>query len=672
MKNKIKSGDDFQRIRYDNQKISDNYFTPAKFGQTENGIIVYLYSFGAKGVCRPEDISDLIVDYSYECTCDNNVHQTAEITVKGDPKIRYIWTRWENRELRWRDSSGQGYGNIYDLLIAYRLIKTYKDPETGSIQKLDLGYFIMTGCDTAYGTTEESYKISLSGLSILLGGEYGGNVITAVNTYIFEKITYTDDTTSLRDVNKKEQSGTENKDKNSGNSSDKMNASNNSDKTDGSTDKKDSQSTLTDKTKPIKKIETVEYKCPMAITLKENQSIDPDLIYNLAVGLSSMYRTEITYQNQSHSIPVVWAVTGDGQRFWSIPYDVDFDVDIDRAGLISKVMEIGFEEGSTYWIDENRILHISSKAVKRGQLIAHWRDYSDLFVSESISFDNTGYYNTTDVFGKDNEYFARYEAPMAGQPDNVRKQNLSYDELMSNDGCRDRAEWETWKSMYGHMTTTVTLADKYIPQLINPSNRVGQPIEYMGTDGYISLYFLDKISYSQNKITLTLTVFKPMYLSEDIYLYGHDKAGNEMLDFPYITRHEILNGDTIRLYISGNDVEYGVVRLYEHNGFIKTSVHTDGSNKYVDFPITHNGTYLFEVGLYSPYFEDSGISGELTDGRKKWYEVTITDYVIPSPMEDPDPYPHPNIFVPENAHPPYIITSDGRKITAEDGGNITV
>lgn len=645
MENKIKSGDDFQRIRYDNQKIYDDYFTSAKFGQTENGIIVYLYSFGAKGVCRPEDISDLIVDYSYECTCDNNVHQTAEITVKGDPKIRYIWTRWENRELRWRDSSGQGYGNIYDLLIAYRLIKTYKDPETGSIQKLDLGYFIMTGCDTAYGTTEGSYKISLSGLSILLGGEYGGNVITAINTYIFEKITYTDDTTSLRDVNKKDETDPENTEKNK---------------------------TTSNVNKPIKNIETVEYKCPMAITLTENQSIDADLFYNLAVGSSSIYRAEVTYQNQSHSIPVVWAVTGDGQRFWSIPYDVDFDVDIDRAGLISKVMEIGFEEGSTYWIDENRILHISSRAVKRGNLIAHWRDYSDLFVSENISFDNTGYYNTTDVFGKDNEYFTRYEAPMAGQPDNVRKQNLSYDELMSNDECSDRAEWETWKSMYGHMTTTVTLADKFIPQFINPSNCVGQPIEYMGTDGYISLYFLDKISYSQNKITLTLTVFKPMYLSEDIYLYGHDKAGNEMLDFPYITRHEILNGDTIRLYISGNDVEYGVVRLYEHNGFIKTSVHTDGSNKYVDFPITHNGTYLFEVGLYSPYFEDSGISGELTDGRKKWYEVTITDYVIPSPMEDPDPYPHPNIFVPENAHPPYIITSDGRKITAEDGGNITV
>ena len=45
--------------------------------------------------------------------------------------------------------------------------------------------------------------------------------------------------------------------------------------------------------------------------------------------------------------------------------------------------------------------------------------------------------------------------------------------------------------------------------------------------------------------------------------------------------------------------------------------------------------------------------------------------MIPAITEDPDPYPHPNMFEPTDAHEPYIVTQNNNPLTTEGGIIIT-
>ena len=63
-------------------KIGSNYFDMAEFphSQTSN-IIVELYEYSHYDIKFIRDISDMVVDYSYDCTSDDNIHQTASLTL---------------------------------------------------------------------------------------------------------------------------------------------------------------------------------------------------------------------------------------------------------------------------------------------------------------------------------------------------------------------------------------------------------------------------------------------------------------------------------------------------------------------------------------------------------------------------------------------------------------
>ena len=81
-------------------------------------------------------------------------------------------------------------------------------------------------------------------------------------------------------------------------------------------------------------------------------------------------------------------------------------------------------------------------------------------------YDWNNYFNVTEVYGKDNQYYGKCDE--SGRDGNiVRKQTLSFDSIESNEECKTRAEWENWKARHRHRNLNVTIADNYIKEFKN-------------------------------------------------------------------------------------------------------------------------------------------------------------------------------------------------------------
>lgn len=401
--------------------------------------------------------------------------------------------------------------------------------------------------------------------------------------------------------------------------------------------------------------EKVEMTLPVTLSIAEGLSINGDLIYNMAMGAAAQ---DVTFMNYTAPIPLKWGKVGDGQKLWKLPYDLDFDNDIGRADELQQLMDMAFE-GATFWVDEDRVLNMSSKPTKRGGCELYWREYGNLFLSEGSSYNDDGYYNITEVYGKDNNYYAicDWSDLDGGITHFARKQVISDDTLHSNEECYARARWETYKARYGHQTWTVTIADRYIKKFNKPSKIVGKRVEYTTVDGDTNLFFLNKLSYSGNKWTMELSLFKPLYETD---LKQYDVT----LHIPEIYKHEIIDNKYIRLYVTGEDIENAIIKIYRDYGCIVAEscmVADNGKDKYVDIEIKGNGLYRFDAALYSPFYLDSGLT-------PKWYDVTIN---LPVPVRpDLNPYPHP-IFD-EGGHKPYLLDGRMRVLTDKDGNALTI
>ena len=582
-------------------KIGSNYFDMAEFphSQTSN-IIVELYEYSHYDIKFIRDISDMVVDYSYDCTSDDNIHQTASLTLHVETDDQNWFMKRENKMREWVDESSGNLRSTSWTKICYHLVKTYTNDNTGEIKKLELGYFVPTSDDYNYSPTDGTISISLSGLSALLTKEKGGGVVTYTET----KITIDPETH-----------------------------------------------------------EQVEMTLPVTLSIAEGLSIDGDLIYNMAMGAASQ---DITFMNYTAPIPLKWGQTGDGQKLWQLPYDLDFDNDIGRADELQQLMDMAFE-GATFWVDEDRVLNMSSKPTTRGGVELYWREYGNLFLSESSSYNDDGYYNITEVYGKDNNCYAICDWSHfdGGTTHFARKQIISDDTLQTNEECYARARWETYKARYGHQIWTVTIEDRYIKKFNKPSKIVGKRVEYTTVDGDTNLFFLNKLSYSGNKWTMELSLFRPLY-ETDMKQYA------VQLHTPQIYAHEIIDNKYIRLYVTGEDIENAVVKIYATDpygvdgasaGFRTESclVADNGVDKYVDIEIKGNGTYKFDAALYSPNYLDSGLTSQ-------WYTVTID---LPVPVRpDTNPYPHP-IFD-EGGHEPYLLDGHMRVLTDGNGNALTI
>lgn len=579
-------------------KIGSDYFDMTEFPQGQTGnIIVELYEYSHYDIKFVRDISKMVVDYSYDCTSDDNIHQTASLTLHVETDDQNWFMKRENKMREWVDESSGNLRSTSWTKICYHLIKTYTNDNTGEVNKLELGYFVPISDDYSYSPTDGTLSISLSGLSALLTKEKGGGVVTHTETTV----------------------------------------------------------TMNPETH-----EWEEMTLPVTLSIAEGLSIDSDLIYNMAMGAAAQ---DITFMNYTSPIPLKWGQVGDGQKLWQLPYDLDFDNDIGRADELQQLMDMAFE-GATFWVDEDRVLNMSSKPTTRGGCELYWREYGKLFLSESSSYNDDGYYNITEVYGKDNNYYAICDWSHfdGGTTHYARKQVISDDTLQTNEECMARARWETYKSRYGHQTWTVTIADRYIRKFNKPSKIVGKRIEYTTVDGDTNLFFLNKLSYSGNKWTMELSLFRPLY-ETDMRQYAMQ------LHTPEIYSHEIIDNKYIRLYVTGEDIESAIIKIYATDpygvdgasaGFRAESclVAENGVDKYVDIEIKGNGTYKFDAALYSPNYLDSGLTSQ-------WYMVTID---LPVPVKpDLNPYPHP-IFD-KGGHEPYLL--DGRMRVLTDGnGNI--
>ena len=580
-------------------KIGSNYFDMVEFphSQTSN-IIVELYEYSHYDIKFIRDISDMVVDYSYDCNSDDNIHQTASLTLHVETDDQNWFMKRENKMREWVDETSGNLRSTSWTKICYHLVKTYTNDNTGEIKKLELGYFVPTSDDYSYSPTDGTISISLSGLSALLTKEKGGGVVTYTET----------------------------------------------------------KTTIDPETH-----ERVEMTLPVTLSIAEGLSIDGDLIYNMAMGAAAQ---DITFMNYTAPIPLKWGQTGDGQKLWQLPYDLDFDNDIGRADELQQLMDMAFE-GGTFWVDEDRVLNMSSKPTTRGGVELYWREYGNLFLSESSSYSDDNYYNITEVYGKDNNCYAicDWSNLDGGTTHFARKQIISDDTLQTNEECYARARWETYKARYGHQTWTVTIADKYIKKFNKPSKIVGQRVEYTTVDGDTNLFFLNKLSYSGNKWTMELSLFRPLYEVELEDYEGGDlpewKRFEDQLSQPKIYRHEIIDDKYIRLYVAGEDIyRASIIKIYDSSGFKGEGNASDG---YVDIEIKGNGTYKFDAALYSPYYLDSGETSA-------WYTVTVD---LPVPVRpDTNPYPHP-IFD-EGGHEPYLLDGRMRVLTDKDGNALTI
>lgn len=621
-------------------KIGSDYFDMTEFPQNQTtNIIVEMYDYSHYEILFVRDISDMVVDYSYDCTSDDNIHQTASLTLHVETDDQMWFMKRENKMREWVDEASGTLRSVSWSKYCYHLVKTYinDDDPNRELFKIDLGYFIPTSDDYSYSPTDGTINISLSGLSALLTKEKGGSVVTYTETKLVPVL------------------DTEHTSENTANNNTNNNSSNNE-----NTSENDNSSTNTTTNQVYK---WVKMTLPVTLSIAEGLSIDGDLIYNMAMGAAAQ---DVTFMNYTAPIPLKWGKVGDGQKLWQLPYDLDFDNDIGRADELQQLMDMAFE-GATFWVDEDRVLNMSSKPTKRDGIELYWREYGNLFLSDGSSYNDDGYYNITEVYGKDNNYYAicDWSDLDGGITHFARKQVISDDTLQTNEECYARARWETYKARYGHQTWTVTIADRYISKFNKPSKIVGKRVEYTTVDGDTNLFFLNKLSYSGNKWTMELSLFRPLY-ETDMKQYA------VQLHTPQIYAHEIIDNKYIRLYVTGEDIENAVVKIYATDpygvdgasaGFRTESclVADNGVDKYVDIEIKGNGTYKFDAALYSPNYLDSGLTSQ-------WYTVTID---LPVPVRpDTNPYPHP-IFD-EGGHEPYLLDGHMRVLTDGNGNALTI
>lgn len=575
--------------------IGSNYFDMTEFPQSQTtNIIVEMYEYSHYDVKFIRDISNMVIDYSYDCTSDDNIHQTASLTLHVETDNQTWFMKRENKMREWVDEISGNLCSVSWTKFCYHLVKTYinDDDPNRELFKIDLGYFVPMSDDYSYSPTDGTISISLSGLSALLTKEKGGGVVAHTETTV----------------------------------------------------------TMNPETH-----EWEEMTLPVTLSIAEGLSIDGDLIYHMAMGAAAQ---DITFMNYTAPIPLRWGQMGDGQKLWQLPYDLDFDNDIGRADELQQLMDMAFE-GATFWVDEDRVLNMSSKPTIRGGVELFWREYGNLFLSESSSYNDDGYYNITEVYGKDNNCYAICDwAHLDGGTTHfARKQIISDDTLQTNEECYARARWETYKARYGHQTWTVTIADRYIKKFNKPSKIVGKRIEYTTVDGDTNLFFLNKLSYSSNKWTMELSLFRPLY-ETDLRQYENQ------LHIPKIYKHEIVDNKYIRLYVTGEDIENAIAKIYTSSSGFKAEsciVAENGIDKFVDIEIETNGLYRFNAALYSPHYLDSGLTSQ-------WYEVTID---LPVPVRpDTNPYPHP-IFD-EGGHEPYLLDGHMRALTDGNGNALTI
>lgn len=390
------------------------------------------------------------------------------------------------------------------------------------------------------------------------------------------------------------------------------------------------------------------------------------------------------------------------------------------------------------WVDEDRRLCIEARATYPNEYRNYipYRDIQKQIIDETISMDDNDFYTVTEVFGKNGEYYGVYDGTFdafktilgnthesvlgnmtASFLSKIPKTQVIHDEsIESDEECFQRAVYETWKSSRGHTKITVKLADNMIRGTERMSHVVGESfVEYrtLQGGGKTILCNLEKASLSNNVWTWELTPFDsfaPIYddLSSGYYIRWKTEHYDEWLGYKYngewlksspdgsnlltfkqkntlaepaFSGWELIDGHILRLYITSEDMDMSVVKLWtaSHDGasnygtFLGESVKTGDLNcKVFDYPITQNGKYSFICGLYSPYREQS---------TSLPFDVYVTGVYVPETQIKDDNKPDDGeggesggssgtIIIPQ--HTPYLTDEYGNKLTDENNNRLTI
>ena len=367
------------------QPIHEGYFKKKLYPHiVTTKLQVEIYKYTPYDVTFLRDISRQVVDYSYDCDCSASPRQTASITLHVEKDDQSWYMRRENKMREWYDGNADRAITWHPLL--YKLTKIYKYDEKTRQKpaEINLGFFIPTDDTYNYDSTTGTIQINLSGMSALFTKEYGGGV------------------TTLR-------IGKEYRDPDTH--------------------------------------EMVNDVLPTTLGIDEGTAIDDALFFRLAMGSNTNKPPNLRIESMPVPITRAWV---EGQELWDIPYDLEFDADISVQDMFDQVLELGWRgQTPSLWINENRVLMVNAKpTVRGGSLVMNWRDYQDLVISENVSYNDSDWYNITEVYGKDNAVYAVCEAVKYDMGLFPRKQVITDSDLQTVEECQKRADWENYKSRY--------------------------------------------------------------------------------------------------------------------------------------------------------------------------------------------------------------------------------
>lgn len=614
------------------EKIGSDYFDPRLYSQNyKSDIIVEMVRINYDNNFEPDYVKvlDNVVDYSYDCKVDSEVRQSATLTLY-QPKDDNTWYfRRQHLAYEGFDPITHRYSSTPWMNNLYHLVKRYIF-QNGSVQELDLGYFVVTDSGYNYDSTTSTLTLTLAGLTARYQAEYGGVLTTTrLGCYV------PDDQITAQISAIRSQIRT------------------------GEISAVVGQARINQIYEKLRKGEgKIEIQFPMAISIEKDESVGEKLFEKYLI-----YRKKSEYFRTSMMEPPVRGIAIYGLDVYNTPKLYEFDNGVACSEIINTILS-DCMQNYCYYIDEDFILHMRRKSpTQYGTCRMKFRDYQMLVIDENTDGSDSNFYNYIEVYGKDGSYYgyADWSAYDGGQ---IRDNVMTFSELQTDDECVARARWEVYKSRYGHETTTITLADNYIPEFMYPSNFVGSIIEYRTMHGDIHAYNVTGLSYSNHRWTLNLQVFRPLYLdikTDDIE-EGSQVQRDAMLAKPVIAKTEFVDNHIIRLYVTGEDIEYGLVKLFNHGGDIGETVKEetigDTIYKVFDFPINQNGLFLFTAQLYNPRCENSLMSDA--------FEVNITDYIEPEPIIPDDPYPHPKMDMTTY----YLTTNDGQMLITNDDRNL--
>ena len=430
------------------QQIHEGYFDATEFSHSiaiEWDIKTYIWDYDddTPDVAILElynDISDKVIDVSYNCTSDSDIKTSASLTmlVPMDDDYWYMNRTYDVRENRSNGTTGED--SVIWIPQVYCIIERITD-NVNPIYERNLGFFIPDNSAYSYDSTTSKLTIQLQNLSYQFTAEGGGTIVTALRSYNYlYDMPYNHNPTKIIAYKLDSQSDYKN-------SLEKMQTQNEY--------AEDKEYLMNQQAKILETIPAKAHKYGTAeILYRDAQSESYIRTINTPLPLSfsgytngtftrwdgnlmtmRIYSVAMSYLDvilNNYRLPLVGYKVPYEDSEWTAKSDIfplgwDFDNGTD-VFTVAKTMLSDRYYDPCLWIDEDRNMCVSTIPTfpNTWRQCVYYRDYSELIISEDISINENGVYTAVEVFGKDNEYYGICDATLDGfkliiNPDDTAK-----------------------------------------------------------------------------------------------------------------------------------------------------------------------------------------------------------------------------------------------------------